>query len=78
MVYIVFVFIGLLFITIGLWTSRALMRTAHDYVNDATTESGRQMRDRTTGSALYNAWISVIVGGAIVVITLYFLVVNTF
>jgi hypothetical protein len=54
------------------------MKSARDHANDAPTESGSEMRDRTTGFALFYAWVSTAVGAALILLTIFLYVEGVF
>ena len=74
--YVVFLAVGLLFFTVGLWSNGCLMRVASEYARSAPTESGCELRDRTIGHGLFSAWASIIIGSALILFTLYRFVVD--
>ena len=78
MPYIVILSLGLLFLFMGLLSSRLLMKSARDHANDAQTESGSEMRDRTTGFALFHAWLSTALGAALILLTIFLYVEGVF
>ena len=75
--YLLLFSIGLLFLAVGVLSHRMIMRMAKSYAPEASTESGREVRDRTSGFALFNAWLSAIVGAALILFTAYRFAGNT-
>ena len=78
MPYLVILTVGLVFLLLGLWSRRMLMNSARNYANEAPTQSGSEMRDRSTGFALFYAWVSTAIGAALILLTIFLYVEGVF
>ena len=78
MPYLVIFAVGLLFLGIGFLSNWLLTKSAQGLADEAPTESGGQMRDRTTGIALFYSWVSIAIGAALILLTIFLYVEGVF
>ena len=78
MPYLVILAVGLLFLVLGFWSNRLLMKSAQKYANDAPAESGGQVRDHIPGIALFYSWVSIAVGAALILLAIFLYIEGVF